>query len=140
MGVAISSEVLTAIRAAAAADPGREICGLLLGTPGRIDTAQPCANIADDAARRFEIDPAALFAAHRAARAGGPGVIGCYHSHPTGIAVPSVCDAASAMGDKAVWLIVAGGAVRAWRTVEIGRFEEVDLMLAATADPLSPRP
>ena len=129
MGVAIASETLAAIRAAAAAMPGVEICGLLLGMDDRITDVRPCANVADDPARRFEIDPSVLFAAHRAARGGEPAVIGCYHSHPTGIAVPSACDAASAMGDGAVWLIVAGGEVRGWRTVERGAFAEIELVV-----------
>ncbi len=129
MDVAISSEVVDAILAEAAADPGREICGLLLGAADRIVAARPCANVADDPTRRFEIDPVALFAAHKAARGGGAAVIGCYHSHPTGIAVPSVCDAGNAMGDAAVWLIVADGAVRAWRTVKAGAFVEMGLIV-----------
>ena len=126
--VAISSEVVGAIRAAAAATPGVEVCGLLLGTIDRIDAAIPCANVAAVPARRFEIDPVSLFAAHRAARDGGAAVVGCYHSHPTGVAVPSACDADSAMGDGAVWLIVAGGEVRGWRTEERGAFVAVELI------------
>ena len=130
MGVLISRELLAAIRAAAAATPDVEACGLLLGTADRIAAVCACANVAAEPARRFEIDPAALFAAHRAARGGGHGVIGCYHSHPTGIAVPSACDAESAMGDGAVWMIVAADVVGAWRTVERGAFVAVELVVA----------
>ena len=128
MDVRVSSEVLTTIRAAASATPGVEVCGLLLGAVDRITDVRACANVAVDPARRFEIDPGGLFAAHRAARGGEATVIGCYHSHPTGVAVPSACDADSAMGDGAVWLIVAGDAVRAWRTVERGVFVAVELV------------
>ncbi|QHL90822.1 hypothetical protein GVO57_08280 [Sphingomonas changnyeongensis] len=113
MTVMISRAALAAARAHAAATPGREACGLLLGVTGvdgglRIDTAQPCANVAADPAIMFEIDPAALIAAHRAARNGGPAVIGCYHSHPSGPARPSARDAAMAAGDGQIWLILPG--------------------------------
>ncbi|HVF93446.1 MAG TPA: Mov34/MPN/PAD-1 family protein [Sphingomonas sp.] len=129
----ISSSVLTHIRAAAAAAPQQEVCGLLLGTEGRIDAAQSCNNVAADPARRFELDPAALIAAHRAARAGGAAIVGHYHSHPSGLPVPSGYDADAASADGAVWLIVAGGEVNAWRAVEAGavhgRFEAVELRI-----------
>lgn len=128
----ISRAALAAARAHAATVPGREVCGLLLGataTDGsvRIDAAQPCANVAADPATAFEIDPAALIAAHRAARHGGPAVIGCYHSHPRGPARPSPRDAAQAAGDGQIWLILPGGGGQddsalpgAWRTLPGG--------------------
>ena len=97
---------------------------MLFGTEGRIEAAEACANVAENPARRFEIDPAALFAAHRRARNGGPQVIGHYHSHPSGHAVPSARDAAQAMGDGAVWMILGGGVARAWRSVDSGTFVE----------------
>jgi proteasome lid subunit RPN8/RPN11 len=127
MTLEISSALLARLLAQARAAPGVEVCGLLFGTSGRITVAEPCANLASDPARAFEIDPAALFAAHRRARTGGPTLIGHYHSHPTGKAQPSATDAANAMGDGAVWLIVAGEDARAWRTVERGAFEAVVL-------------
>ena len=80
--------------------------------------------MAADPARTFEIDPVALFAAHRRARGGGPAVIGHYHSHPSGVPIPSPRDAAQAMGDGAVWVILGGGLARAWRSVEAGAFVE----------------
>jgi desampylase len=114
MSVTISSLARDRIVALAAADDG-EICGLLLGQAGRIEAIAPAANVAADPARHFELDPAVLIAAHRAARSGGPKVIGHYHSHPSGVAIPSATDAACAMPDGTLWLIVAGEAVRLWR-------------------------
>ncbi|AOF95655.1 MULTISPECIES: M67 family metallopeptidase [unclassified Sphingobium] len=114
MSVTISSLLRDRIVAVAAADDG-EICGLLLGQAGRIEAIAPAANVAADPARHFELDPAVLIAAHRAARSGGPKVIGHYHSHPSGVAIPSATDAACAMPDGTLWLIVAGEAVRLWR-------------------------
>lgn len=93
----------------------QEACGLLLGAGGAISQAQPAPNVAPEPLRHFEIDPAALIAAQRAARQGGPQVLGYYHSHPGGLARPSATDRAMASGDGRVWAIVAGGEVTFWR-------------------------
>ena len=124
MSVTISSELLGRLLAEAEGSPDAEICGLLFGAAGRVEAAEACANVAANPARAFEIDPKALFAAHRRARGGGLAVIGHYHSHPSGSPVPSPRDAAQAMGDGAVWVIVGGGEARAWRSVEVGAFVE----------------
>ncbi|EZP51501.1 M67 family metallopeptidase [Sphingomonas sp. RIT328] len=131
---AIASDLIDRIRCEAAACPDAEVCGLLFGDDAAITAIRPCRNVAADPARWFEIDPAALLAAHRAARGGGPRLIGHYHSHPSGIARPSPRDAASAPPDGALWLIVAGGTVRGWRAVAggpvEGRFAPVPLRIA----------
>jgi proteasome lid subunit RPN8/RPN11 len=114
MTVAISRALLDEIRALAAASRD-EVCGLLLGRNGAIEAIQPGANVAPDPSRHFEIDPATLIAAHRAARNGGPAVIGHYHSHPSGVAAPSATDAACAAPDGSLWLVVAGPDVTVWR-------------------------
>ena len=93
---------------AASAHP-RECCGLLLGERGRITQAQPTRNVHPHPGTHFEIDPAALIAAHKAERAGGAHLIGYYHSHPTGDPEPSSTDRAQAAHDGKVWAIVAGG-------------------------------
>ena len=129
MTVTIASELLARLLADAAASPDREVCGLLLGTDTRIAEARAAANVAADPARAFELDPPALFAALRAERAGGAGVIGHYHSHPVGPAAPSPRDAAAARGG--LWLILGGGEARLWRAVAggavLGAFEAVEL-------------
>lgn len=103
------------IAAARAAAP-HEACGLLLGHGARIGHALPAANAAADPTRHFEIDPAVLIAAHRAARDGsGPQVIGYFHSHPNGLARPSATDAQDAARDGRIWVIVAGDAITCWR-------------------------
>jgi proteasome lid subunit RPN8/RPN11 len=107
------------IDAARRAHP-REACGLLLGAQGTVTIAQPAANIAAEPLRHFDIDPAALIVAHRAARAGGPAVLGYFHSHPTGLAVPSATDAAMAAHDGRIWAIVAGDGVTVWRDAPSG--------------------
>jgi len=120
MVVPVTSDVIATLLAQAARAAPQEACGLLLGRDGRIDTVVEAANVSPDPLVRFEIDPAALFAAHRAARAGGPDLIGYYHSHPAGHPRPSATDCAHASGDGRVWAIVAGGIVAFWRDGETG--------------------
>ena len=126
--VTFAKGVLAEICAAAAASPD-EVCGLLFGTPDHVEAAQPCRNVAAAPATTFEIDPAQLVAAYREARRGGPVLIGCYHSHPSGDAMPSPCDASAAEANSWLWLIVTGGELRAFRAVEegtiYGRFDPV---------------
>jgi len=115
MALEVTSGVLATLLEEARAAAPLECCGLLLGQGERVDAVVPAANVALDPAVRFEIDPAALFAAHRAARAGGPQILGYYHSHPSGHPVPSATDCEHSTGDLRVWAIVAGGEVAFWR-------------------------
>lgn len=121
MVLSISQPAHAIMLAAAHHAAPHEACGLLLGTSSHIEIAVPTANIAPDVKRHFEIDPAALIAAHRAARDGsGPQVVGYFHSHPNGLARPSASDAASAARDGRVWVIVAAtndgaDAITCWR-------------------------
>jgi proteasome lid subunit RPN8/RPN11 len=107
MDVEVTSAALTAMRAAAAAAHPREACGILLGEGAHIVAAREAANVHPSPETHFEIDPQALIDAHRAARSGGPQVIGYFHSHPRGPAAPSATDRASAAGDGRVWAIIA---------------------------------
>jgi len=113
----LDQAVAAMVEHARAAAP-HECCGLLLGRagePDQVDEARPAANVHPAPATHFEIDPQALIDAHRAARAGGPAVLGYYHSHPSGPAAPSATDRALAAGDGRVWGIVAQGEVTFWR-------------------------
>lgn len=113
--VAIGDGVLARLLDEAAQAHPAEACGILLGREGQITQVRPAANVHPTPATRFEIDPQALVDAWRAARGGGAEMIGYYHSHPTGDAVPSATDRAMASGDGLVWAIVARGEVRFWR-------------------------
>ena len=107
-----------------------EACGLLLGRGDLIEHATVCANIHPTPHTHFEIDPAALIAAHKAARGGGPPIAGYWHSHPTGAAVPSPTDQASASGDGRIWAIVAGDVTGFWRD-RPGGFEALSTRVVA---------
>lgn len=118
--VVTSGALATLLEEAARAHPA-ECCGLLLGEGVRVREVRPAANVHAEPARHFEIDPQALVDAFRAARQGGPRVLGYYHSHPNGHPLPSATDCEHT-GDGRVWAIVAGGKVRFYRDAG-GKFE-----------------
>ena len=124
MELTISSPLLDEMLRAAAASPNAEICGLLLGRGPLVEAVLPCGNVAADPRDSFEIDPVALIAAHRAARAGGPAPIGHYHSHPGGAPIPSARDAAAAQPGS-YWIIIGSGELRCWLAAAGGRFDPV---------------
>jgi len=121
MRVEISSLLLAKLQAAVAATPEVERCGLLFGAVGRVTDISFAENSAANPQRHFELDPAHLISAHRAARGGGPAVIGHWHSHPIGTAEPSPEDARCAVPDGSIWLILSALDVRVWRAVDHGR-------------------
>ncbi|UZK67868.1 M67 family metallopeptidase [Sphingomonas sp. M1-B02] len=134
----ISRSVLIGIRRISADAAPHEACGLLFGEPDAITAFQAAENVAQTPETRFELDPSALFAALRAERAGGPRIVGYWHSHPSGDARPSATDAAMAAPDRKLWVIVAGKEVTCWRAVEGGvvheRFDPIDLRERFGAD------
>jgi len=120
MALRVTRPVLDRLHAEAAQAAPEECCGILLGCGALIDGLRPAANRAANPQRHFEIDPQALVDAHRAARDGGPHVLGYYHSHPGGIAAPSAMDRRQSAGDASVWAIVGEGGVTFWRDEEAG--------------------
>lgn len=115
MHVDISSKVLDQLFDHASLAWPQECCGVLLWDENCILRLQPAQNIHPTPRTHFEIDPAVLIAAYRCEREGGAQVAGFYHSHPSGNAIPSETDAASAAGDNKIWAIIAGDDVRFWR-------------------------
>jgi len=95
--IQIPSAVVSDMLAHAREDAPRECCGLLIGKNSSILRSVRTRNI-DAKATRYLIDPADHFAAIRFARADGLEVIGAYHSHPNGAAIPSPTDIAEADG------------------------------------------
>lgn len=142
MDLRISRALLDAIGEEARKAAPHECCGLLLGDArtGEVRVIRPTANVAADPAHCFEIDPVALLAAHKAARTGGPALIGHYHSHPGGEPIPSATDAALAEAQGEYWLIAgAGQTMRAWRAGVggslHGRFEPVEIRPGSSERP-----
>jgi proteasome lid subunit RPN8/RPN11 len=129
MTILITSELHQRLLDIAAACPDEEVCGLLYGVYNRVKGIEMTANVASSPATSFEVDPAALIAVHRAAREGGPDIIGCFHSHPNGRTSPSPFDEASSAGDGGIWLIIAAGIITGWRAVP-GGFEPQPILLS----------
>jgi len=113
----IASGLVKELHLLAADGAPDEVCGLLLGIGDEILELRPARNVAADPRRRFEIEPAVLLATHREARGRGLAVIGHYHSHPQGSALPSKRDAARALENGQLWLIIAGTDLQAWQAV-----------------------
>jgi proteasome lid subunit RPN8/RPN11 len=135
----IFSDDLALVESQAAAALPAECCGLLLGRSVnremvRVDAVVPCANLAADRSHRFTISPQAFLDAYRRARRRGDQVVGTYHSHPRGAAVPSALDRESAW-PGASYLILGLGEEevrerRSWRFGE-GEFVEERLEVLA---------
>jgi desampylase len=138
--IVIARGLLDEIRRRAEADYPEECCGLLLGhEQGKdrvvVSDAVASANLAAERQRHFEVDPALYLRLCRAAAADSSGVqlVGLYHSHPEGEAVPSASDAAQAWQEGWIWLIVPlasgrAGTPGAFRLLRMsGPFEAVEL-------------
>lgn len=134
MSIIIASGLIDGLWAQVAKSADQEICGLLLGQGKRVEQLLYTTNVAANPSREFEIEPAALIAAHRAMRSGGPVIIGYFHSHPTGAAIPSATDAAMAAPDGRYWLIAAQEEMTLWQAVPQGnvhgRFLPVPLVIS----------
>jgi proteasome lid subunit RPN8/RPN11 len=108
--VTLPASLAANIREAARDAFPEECCGLIEGARDDENfcamALHPARNLAASP-DRFKIDPADHFAAHKAARAAGHAIIGCYHSHPNGKAQPSAADLAGAGEENFLWLIAS---------------------------------
>lgn len=84
----------------------RECCGLLVGRGESIEEGVAAPNVDPDPAR-YQVDPAVHVELNRRLRGTGRSVVGVYHSHPRGRAVPSPSDVAEAWYPKFLHVIVA---------------------------------
>jgi proteasome lid subunit RPN8/RPN11 len=107
----LSAALRARITAEACAAFPNECCGLIeaerAGETIRATALHPTANVADDPAAGFEIDPAAHIRLRCELRGTGRSIVGCYHSHPTGRPTPSERDRASGCEADFVWIIAA---------------------------------
>ena len=95
--VKIPPPVVAEMLAHAREEAPNECCGLLVGRRGVVDRAARARNL-EAGPTRYLIDPHDHLEAMKGARAEGRHVIGAYHSHPSGPAVPSPSDIAEASG------------------------------------------
>ncbi|MEL7445455.1 MAG: M67 family metallopeptidase [Pseudomonadota bacterium] len=120
MAIAVTRDALGAMRRAAEVADPLEACGILLGDDTCISAFVETTNVHPAPETHFEIDPQALIDAHRAARTGGPQIVGYFHSHPNGPTEPSDTDRACAAGDGSIWAIAGSRGVRFFRSGESG--------------------
>jgi proteasome lid subunit RPN8/RPN11 len=123
--------VIDAIVAHAREAAPLECCGLLVGTPDRIDECVRMRNV-DRNASRFRIDPEAHIQLNRRLRGTDRSVVGAYHSHPATSAEPSPTDIAESHYPEFVHLIAsladpARPSVRAFR-ITAGRASTIALL------------
>ncbi len=120
MQLAVTREVLEFIEREAGLALPDECCGILTGNGRSVTGAIAARNVHASPANHFELEPQALIDAHRAARSGGPAVLGYYHSHPNGLARPSKIDQAEAFGDGKIWAVIAKSEVTFWLDDPVG--------------------
>ena len=101
----IANEILTQ----ASTHPDTEVCGLLGGVGDTVRSCLPVPNVSPDAHCRYVMDPAGQIDALRNMRNAGDDLVAIYHSHPEGLATPSVTDIREANYPDAVYLIVSLG-------------------------------
>ena len=127
-----AADLAALARAATKAFP-EEACALFEGardaTVVRIARVHFAPNVAADRRRGFEVDPRLLLRLHRELRGSDRNIVGVWHSHPDGSAVPSSTDLARAYDPGLAWVITAVtsagvGAARAYR-VDAHAFTEI---------------
>ena len=122
-----------------AANSSAEVCGILVGHTGPVTVVEaivPARNVHAMPQRHFLLDAATLLRTDEAARATGQAIIGFYHSHPNGSALPSAEDRRLAW-PKLMTLIIAveQGQPRylcAWRHTEYWHPEPIQTLAGAT--------
>lgn len=132
----LDDELAARILLAAARSHPDECCGLIEGVDTedgwRATAIHEAANVAEEPRRRFLIDPQAQFALMRDLRGTERRLIGCYHSHPGGEAMPSATDRANAYEAGFLYVIAGGNPdildLRAYMYSANGTFIEVALL------------
>jgi desampylase len=108
----LPADVRDAIVERARSGVPREICGVLGGDyePGgksRVRSQYPAENVAATPRTRYEIDPEQQLAIFERLEECGEGIVGFYHSHPSGPPRPSETDAANATWPDRSYVIVS---------------------------------
>jgi len=121
----------------AAAGQPDEVCGLLGGRwqseTGEVSAVIPLANSAATPRTNYLVEPRAFVDAYQRLERSGDDLIGIYHSHPHGAAIPSATDVAEATWPDIPYLIIGfPGAstpdIRAWN-LKRGAAAPVELVI-----------
>jgi proteasome lid subunit RPN8/RPN11 len=112
-----------------------ETCGLLIGRTREgivgVTEAIQARNLNHERPRdRYDLDPKAMLAADRAARAKGLEIVGVWHSHPGHPAEPSETDRAEAWEEWSYMILSVDREcvkdIRSWR-LDGGQFKEEEI-------------
>ena len=106
-----------------------EICGALIGDGTVVTRSLALVNHSVNTQDSFYIPAPEVMRIERAAERSGHMVMGFYHSHPNGDAVPSATDVHEAVPGYVYWIVSGSGEVRAWRLRDDRtQFDEVDIV------------
>lgn len=84
-----------------------EICGVLIGSNGAVETFKPCNNLNTERAHdRYQLDKRSFNEADTWARENGMDIIGIYHTHPDHPSRPSETDRVNAWPEY-IYLIIS---------------------------------
>jgi len=106
-----------------------ECCGLLIGQSDEIVHLCRARNV-NESPTEFLIHPADHFSAIRDARSLDMQVIGSYHSHPNGLAIPSATDVAQSNDPHFLQAIISPPNIRCYQIIE-KRYFEVQIVTLA---------
>lgn len=114
--VRVPPDVVHAMEVHGANEEPAEACGLVAGIDDRVRFFYPLTNVAASSSE-FVVDPIGHGRALRHAEASGWSLIGVFHTHPRGSAIPSERDRAELFDPD--WIQFVGGpaGIRAWRQV-----------------------
>lgn len=121
----------------ARASAPHEVCGILFGRDAAVTRVVFIRNAADDPTCQYRLDEREFVRAVFAAEKDGLGLIGFFHSHPAGLAMPSETDKRLSFYPDALHLIIglAGEPLfAAWR-MDGGRAERAELLIQDTQPP-----
>jgi proteasome lid subunit RPN8/RPN11 len=110
-----------------------EICGLMGGQNGQVETIVPVPNASRSPQTSFEMERQAMVDSIIQFQRSGQEVVAIYHSHPENVAVPSESDIGQATWPDAVYLIVGLSNrdqpdIRAW-TIRQGIVQPAELLV-----------
>lgn len=112
-----------------------EVCGVLVGTNGKITHYRECRNLNTERAHdRYDLDPESFKEADEWARGEGLEIVGIYHSHPDHPSIASETDRQRAWPEWVYMIFSINGGryndARAWVLEDFdANFMEVDVEL-----------
>ncbi len=107
MALILTEAQLTQIFVHTQAEAPNEACGLLAGVAERVMHVWPAANVAENPAVEYLMDPHDQLRHFQAMEEQGLELLGIYHSHPSSPAYPSPTDLGMAYYPEAVYGIVS---------------------------------